>query len=263
MSAALHDTVATRRPTPPPSPRLMLAEGRAPWEAGATLAMWPWLKLAPRGDGHPVLVLPGLMASDTSTRLLRRYLENMGYEPHGWNMGRNLGPRAGVEGGMVRRLHELSERHDGRKVSIVGWSLGGIYARILAKHHPEVVRNVITLGSPLHGHAYSTNAWRVYELVSSQSAHDPKRMSHATEVPQMPATSIYSRSDGVVAWQTSLIKTSPQSENIEVRASHLGLGAHPAVLYAVADRLSQPEGEWKPFDRKPFGPLVFPRPPEA
>jgi pimeloyl-ACP methyl ester carboxylesterase len=238
----------------------MLAEGRAFWEAGATLAMWPWLKLAPRGDGHPVLVLPGLLASDASTRLLRRYLEGLGYETHGWNMGRNLGPRAGVEGGMIRRLHELSERHGGRKVSVIGWSLGGIYARILATHHPEIVRNVIALGSPLRGHAYSTNAWRVYEYVSGQSSHDPKRMGLAMESPKMPTTSIYSRSDGVVAWQCSLVDESAQSENIEVRGSHMGLGAHPAVLYALADRLSQPEGEWKPFDRKLFGPLVYPNP---
>ena len=255
-----HDHIATRRRIRPPSRLLMLGESRALWEAGASLAMWPWLKLAPRGDGHPVLVLPGLLASDTSTRLLRNYLESQGYEPHGWSLGRNLGPRAGIESGMVRRLHELSERHDGRKVSLVGWSLGGIYARVLAKHHPDVVRNVITLGSPLRGHIHSTNARHVYELVSGQASNDPKRMSHAADVPRVPTTSIYSRSDGVVAWQSSLTRTSPLSENIEVRASHIGLGVHPAVLYAVADRLSQPEAGWKPFDRKLFGPLMYPKP---
>ncbi|MFT3778047.1 MAG: alpha/beta hydrolase [Ottowia sp.] len=253
--------LATRRPAPP-SRLLMLGEGRAFWEAGATLAMWPWLTRAPRGDGHPVLVLPGLLASDTSTRPLRNYLKKQGYEPHGWNLGRNLGPRAGIESGMVRRLHELSERHGGRKVSLVGWSLGGVYARLLTKHYPQLVRSVITLGSPLRGHIYCTNAWQVYELVSGQASDDPQRMSHATDVPQVPTTSIYSRSDGVVAWRSSLTRTGPRSENIEVRASHLGLGVHPAVLYAVADRLSQPEGEWKPFDRRLFGPLAYPKPGE-
>ena len=255
-----HDHIATRRRIRPPSRLLMLGESRALWEAGASLAMWPWLKLAPRGDGHPVLVLPGLLASDTSTRLLRNYLESQGYEPHGWSLGRNLGPRAGIEGGMVRRLQELYERHNGRKVSLVGWSLGGVYARMLANLYPDMVRNVVTLGSPLRGHAYSTNAWRVYEFASGQKSHDPERMQHVTATPSMPVTSIYSRSDGVVAWQCSLTEPGPQSENIEVLASHVGLGAHPAVLYALADRLAQPEGEWKPFDRKWFGPLVYPIP---
>ena len=212
---------------PPPSSLLMLAESRVFWEIGATIAMWPWLQLAPRGDGHPVLVLPGLVASDVSTRLLRRYLKSRGYDAHGWGLGRNFGPREGIEAGMERRLRELHERH-GRKVSLVGWSLGGIYARMLANRHPEMVRNVITLGSPLHGHAQSTNAWRVYELVSGRSSKDPERMRHVTPLPQMPTTSIFSRSDGVVAWQCSVNDTGPQSENIEVLASHVGLVEIPA-----------------------------------
>ena len=261
MPTITHDVhAATQRPTPPPSRLLMLAEGRALWEAGATLATWPLLQTAPRGDHHAVLVFPGLIASDGSTKLLRRYLESLGYEAHGWGLGRNLGPRAGIEGGMVRRLQELYERHNGRKVSLVGWSLGGVYARMLANLYPDMVRNVVTLGSPLRGHAYSTNAWRVYEFVSGQKSHDPERMQHVTATPSMPVTSIYSRSDGVVAWQCSLTEPGPQSENIEVLASHVGLGAHPAVLYALADRLAQPGGEWKPFDRKWFGPLVYPIP---
>lgn len=261
MQTAAPETAGTHRPAPPPPSRLlMLAEGRAFWEMGATIAMWPWLNLAPRGDGHPVLVLPGLVASDSSTLVLRRYLKGAGYDVHGWGMGRNLGPRKGVEGAMVRRLQELSERHDGRKVSVVGWSLGGVYARMLASQHPDLIRNVVTLGSPLRGQASSTNAWRVYEWVSGQSSHDPKRMNDVMQLPQMPVTSIYSRTDGVVAWQCSLSETGPQAENVEVRASHLGMGANPAVMYALADRLSQPEGAWKPFERKLLGPLVYPTP---
>lgn len=252
-----HDPVV-----PPPSHLLMLAEGRVFWEAGATIAMWPWLQLAPRGDGHPVLVLPGLVASDASTRLLRRYLKGRGYDAHGWGLGRNFGPREGVEAGMERLLHELNERH-GRKVSLVGWSLGGIYARMLANRYPDRVRNVVTLGSPLRGHAQSTNAWRVYELVSGRSSRDPDRMRMVTPLPEMPTTSIFSRSDGVVAWQCSLNDPGPQAENIEVLASHIGLGAHPAVLYALADRLAQPEGGWAPFDSKLLGPLVYPDPTRA
>ena len=250
---------ATQDPVDPPSRLLLLAEGRALWEAGAALALWPLLQLTPRGDGHPVLVLPGLVASDMSTRLLRRYLEGRGYDAHGWGLGRNLGPREGIEDGMIAKLEALHAK-SGRKVSLIGWSLGGVYARLLAARHPQWVRSVVTLGSPFTGSARATNAWRVYEGVSGQSAEDPRRMKQVRPTPPVPTTSIFSRSDGVVAWRCSVEEPGPQSENIEVIASHLGLGAHPAVLYALADRLAQPEGQWKPFDRKLWGPLVYPDP---
>jgi len=129
----------------PPSRLLLLAEGRALWEAGAAVALWPLLQLAPRGDGHPVLVLPGLVATDMSTKLLRRYLQSRGYDAQGWGLGRNLGPRGGIEDGMVRKL-EAMQAESGRKVSLIGWSLGGVYARLLASSRPELVRSVTTLG---------------------------------------------------------------------------------------------------------------------
>jgi pimeloyl-ACP methyl ester carboxylesterase len=142
---------ATQDPIDPPSRLLLLAEGRALWEAGAALALWPLLQLAPRGDGHPVLVLPGLVASDMSTKLLRRYLQGRGYDAHGWGLGRNFGPRDGIEDGMIAKLEAL-HAESGRKVSLIGWSLGGIYARELAKELPDHVRCVITLGTPFTGH---------------------------------------------------------------------------------------------------------------
>jgi pimeloyl-ACP methyl ester carboxylesterase len=250
---------AAHKPIAPPSRLLLLAEGRALWEAGASVALWPLLQLAPRGDGHPVLVLPGLIASDLSTRLLRRYLESRGHDAHGWGLGRNLGPREGIEDGMMRKLESLSETSGG-KVSLVGWSLGGVYARLLASHRPDLVRCVVTMGSPFTGTARATNAWRVYEGLSGQSSEDPRRMEHVQPTPSVPTTSIFSRTDGVVAWRCSIEESGPQSENIEVIGSHLGLGAHPAVLYALADRLAQPEGQWKPFDRRLFGPWIYPDP---
>lgn len=246
----------------PPSRLLMMAESRAFWETGASVAMWPWLNLAPAGDGHPVLVLPGLGASDSSTRLLRRYLAERGYDVHGWGQGRNFGPRSGVEDSMVRRLYKLSDEH-GRRVSLVGWSLGGVYARLLASRHAERVRGVISLGSPLRGDVRATNAWRFYEMVSGRragGASDPARRARVLPTPPVPSTSIYSRTDGVVAWQCSLAEPGPQTENIEVLASHMGMGSHPAVLYAVADRLAQAEGQWKPFSGQLMGPLVYPKP---
>jgi len=129
---------------------LLLAEARAIWEASAAIALWPLLQAAPRGDGHSVLVLPGLIADDSSTEILRHYLRGRGYDVHGWEQGRNLGPRRGVEEKMRDQLARLHAR-TGRKVSVVGWSLGGVYARLLARHAPQMVRNVITLGSPLGG----------------------------------------------------------------------------------------------------------------
>ncbi len=131
----------------PPSRTLMFLEGRAISELGAFLGALPLLSLAPRGDGHPVLVLPGLVASDTSTRPLRSFLKSRGYAVSGWRQGRNLGLRHGVQDAMVDLVQELNDTH-GRKVSLVGWSLGGLYARQLAKMMPERVRSVITLGSP-------------------------------------------------------------------------------------------------------------------
>src|ERR1044071_7386072 len=161
-------SVAAQTPAPP-SRTLMFLEGRAISELGAFIGALPLLSLAPRGDGHPVLVLPGLVASDTSTRPLRSFLNNRGYAVSGWRQGRNLGLRQGVQHAMVDLVRELNETH-GRKVSLVGWSLGGLYARQLAKMMPERVRSVITLGSPFASGPKATNAWRVYELASGRGA---------------------------------------------------------------------------------------------
>ena len=239
----------------------MFLEGRALSEFGAFLGALPLLSLAPRGDGHPVLVLPGLVASDISTRPLRSFLRNRGYAVSGWRQGRNYGLRAGVQDGMVDLLRELNETH-GRKVSLVGWSLGGLYARQLAKMMPDRVRSVITLGSPFAGNPKSTNAWRVYEFASGRRADeaDERFGGMLAQTPPVPTTAIFSRTDGICAWQGCMEKTTAQSENIEVESSHCGMGHHPAVVYAVADRLAQAEGEWRPFDRTGWRSLVYPNP---
>ena len=241
---------ATAQTLRPPSRTLMFLEGRAIHELGAFLGALPLLSLAPRGDGHPVLVLPGLVASDTSTRPLRSFLKNRGYTVSGWRQGRNLGLRDGVQHAMVDLVHELNDA-SGRKISLVGWSLGGLYARQLAKMMPDRVRSVITLGSPFAGSPKATNAWRVYEMASGRRAdeEDARFGGSLSETPPVPTTAIFSRTDGICAWQGCMEKTSATSENIEVESSHCGMGHHPAVVYAVADRLAQPEGTWTPFDR--------------
>jgi hypothetical protein len=245
----------------PPSKTLMFMETRALHEFGAFLGALPLLNFAPRGDGHPVLVLPGLVASDISTRPLRSFLKGRGYAVSGWKQGRNFGLRDGVQDSMVDLLCAMNESH-GRKVSLVGWSLGGLYARQLAKMMPERVRAVITLGSPFAGHPKATNAWRVYEMVSGRPADhaDPAFGGALSERPPVPTTAIYSRTDGICAWQGCMEKTSAQSESIEVESSHCGMGHHPAVVYAVAERLAQREGAWAPFDRFGWRSAVYPDP---
>ncbi|BAT61367.1 alpha/beta hydrolase family protein [Variibacter gotjawalensis] len=243
MSAAAAGTIEA------PSKLLLLLEGRALPELGAFYCSLPLLSMTARGDGHPVLVLPGLMAGDATTRPLRSFLNSRGYKAHGWNQGRNLGLRPGVEEAMIERIRELRERY-GRKVSLVGWSLGGLYARQLAKLLPDDVRLVITLGSPFAGPPKSTNAWRVYEMASGQRAEKAEFRHHAGpmhEPPPVPTTAIYSKTDGVCAWQSCMEKDGPQTESIEVHGSHMGLGHLPAAVYAIADRLAQPEGEWTKF----------------
>lgn len=235
----------------PPSRLLQSLEWRAIYELVGTIAAWPLLAAAPRGDGHSVVVLPGLIASDKSTVLLRRFLRERGYDVHGWGQGSNFGPRAGVHEKMLEQIDRLYEA-GGRKLSLVGWSLGGLYARILARERPEAVRSVISLGSPIGGNPRATNAWRLYEFVSGHSADqdsDEDRVSYIP-TPPVPTTSIWSRGDGIVAWRDSLQEHGEQAENIEVHpsASHLGLGVNASVLYAVADRLAQPEGQWQPFE---------------
>ena len=252
---------ATAQTLRPPSKTLMFLEGRAIHEFGAFIGALPLLSLAPRGDGHPVLVLPGLVASDVSTRPLRSFLKNRGYAVSGWLQGRNLGLRHGVREAMVNLVHELNDTH-GRKISLVGWSLGGLYARQLAKMMPARVRSVITLGSPFAGHPRATNAWRVYEMASGRRAdqEDHRFGGALSATPPVPTTAIFSRTDGICAWQGCMEKTSATSESIEVESSHCGMGHHPAVVYAVADRLAQAEGQWKPFDRSGWRSLVYPDP---
>ena len=240
-----------------PSSLLVGLESRA-WLEWASIPMaLPWLMTSvSRGDGHAVLVLPGLMASDVSTRPLRQFLRAKGYDVAGWRQGRNFGPRRGVIERMEQSLHELHQR-SGRKVSIVGWSLGGIYARELARAFPDLVRQVITLGSPLYGDPEtSTNAWDLYRVVSDREGDDSWRRQ---QPPPVPMTSIYTRGDGVVGWGCSVERASEQTDNIEINsATHMGLGVNPLVWYAVGDRLALPEDGWRKFAPRGLTRALFP-----
>lgn len=237
MSAILSDTPDIE----PPSTWLLLLEGRALAEYGRLLMAWPWLARMPRGDGHGVMVLPGFMASDASTRPMRRLLEKLGYDARGWGLGRNLGARGNLREALRSRLERLYQGH-GRKVSLVGWSLGGVYAREMARHAPDLVRQVITLGSPINGHPLANNADALYRRVNNiDEPVDWQSFNRRRVPPQVPCTAIYSKSDGIVAWQCAMEDPAPNTQNVEVRGSHCGLGVNPQVLRVIAKTLARPE----------------------
>lgn len=259
------DDVVTspRREIRPPDRILQLAESRAVFEFGAFLAASPALRFAGRGDRHPVLVFPGFTAGDRSTAPLRAVLRSQGYWTHGWQLGPNYGPTDRIVGGLARRLQQLYERHE-QPVSLIGWSLGGIYARELARLQPTTVRQVITLGSPFRmvdgdRSAASALADRMAKRFSSEWT--ALALDEAYRAPlTVPSTAIYTRTDGVCRWHTCIDEVSHTHENIEVRGSHSGLGFNPAVIVAVSDRLAQRRGEWRPFKPPLTMRYAFPRP---
>jgi pimeloyl-ACP methyl ester carboxylesterase len=230
-------------------------ESRAVYEFGAFVAASPFLRLAGRGDRHPVLVLPGFTAGDSSTAPLRAVLRSQGYWVHGWDQGRNIGPTNRILQGIDDRLSELVDRH-GRTVSIIGWSLGGIYARGLARAHPEMVRQVITLGSPFRigpgdRSAASTLFDSLTPMYSQTFLERALTEWEATALP-VPSTAIYTKGDGIVRWHTCIDVADELHENIEVRGSHSGLGWNPAAIMAISDRLARREGRWRPFTVLPW-----------
>lgn len=248
-------------PISPPSTLLTLTELHRAMVEFATLPLAsPLLMKAPKGDGHSVLVLPGFVAGDTSTDPLRRYLKFLGYDAHGWELGRNLGPLAiGRQGErLMERFLEVAKTATG-KVSLVGWSLGGVMARELSKRVPDQVRQVITLGSPFTGDPFASKPTKFYQAVTGETGEDfADRLKASTVPPPMPSTAIYSKADGVVAWQNCVEIDAPTTDNIEVYGSHCGLGVNPSVLFAVADRLAQADGAWAPFERKGWRSAVYP-----
>jgi pimeloyl-ACP methyl ester carboxylesterase len=232
-----------------PSKLLMLLESRAIYDAAAMVPMFRLQKFLPQGDNHPVLVLPGFLASSRSTRPLRQYLADLGYRAHRWKLGYNMGYSFKLHYGMRDRVTELVERY-GEKISLVGWSLGGIYARELAREMPDIVRQVVSMGSPFRGHPTSSNISRIFNLFSEVPYKDIPNdfLQHMAVPPPMPTTALYTRGDGIVAWQSTVeLSDRYDVENIHVGGTHLGLGFNPRVLVALADRLAQPEGEWRPF----------------
>ena len=251
--------MATRHPH---TGRPSLLHSALEWRALLEMASLPWalpfLATAPRGDGHPVLLLPGFMGSEATLIGLEVFLKNRGYEVETWGLGRNVGFHARHANALEQKIRFMHHR-SGRPVSLVGWSLGGVFAFYGAHQVPECVHSVITLGSPItvdpEGSASPPFVKAMYRLIAhplGPAAHTmqprAKKLRERMALP-MPLSCLYSLSDGVVPPQEATVEGDPaRHENIRVPGSHLGLGFNGLVLAIVADRLAQPESDWKPFN---------------
>ncbi len=237
-----------------------LLEGRGLLEMALLPASLPLLIEAPHGDGHPVLLVPGFMAGETTLIGLKLALQSKGYDVHTWGLGRNMGFRSKHANALpqkIKHLHYIT----GKKVSLVGWSLGGVFSLYGAQNSMDCVRSIITLGSPVSVDAAGSQSpsavKALYRLVSHRLGAGAHVMQPRVKVMRerrrlaIPTSCLYSLSDGVVPPQEATIDGDPAlHENIQVPGSHIGLGFNGIVLAIVADRLAQPENEWKPFAAK-------------
>jgi len=244
---------------PPPSAWLALTEvHRAVVDVLSLRMSHRALARAPGGDGHAVMVLPGFMGDDGYSAAFRRFLGKRNYEVHGWGLGRNLGPREGVLEGMEQRVRDLYERYEA-PVSLVGHSLGGVYARELARKMPECVRQVISLGSPFgEGRLEASIPGRLFAALNPMDEL-PLDQDELSVAPPVPTTAVYSHGDGVVNWLTCVQHEGhEQTQNIRVRGSHCGMTFNPTVWYLVAERLAQAHGEWAPFENTSWSNVLYP-----
>jgi pimeloyl-ACP methyl ester carboxylesterase len=227
---------------------------RAFAEYGALVGSASLLQLAPRGEGAPVVVLPGFTGTDSSTLALRAILRHLGHHAVPWGLGRNVGPTGEILSGIESLVDELAEEHGG-PVSLIGWSLGGIFARNLAARRPEVVRRVITLSSPyrLEDSRLSRASW-VYDRFAHRhdAAHEVSPGGPASQALTVPSTSVYSRTDGVVPWRSCIEPETELAQNVALLGSHNGLGHNPLTAYLLADRLALPVGDRSRFDPPAF-----------
>lgn len=236
-------TTCPNRHAPAPSMRLL---GLEPWRAAIEYAGMQFMSRSglPRGDGHPIVVFPGLAADGHLTSPLRSFCEQLGYVVYDWERGINRGPDDDVEAWLDGLAHETVAQVAGHDdtATLIGWSLGGIYAREVAKLMPHAVRRVITIGTPFAGDVSQTNVSTLYRLLNGRSAKvDRALLARLRQAPPVPTTSIYSRSDGVVAWQACVQDGgAPHVENLEIDGSHCGLAWNSSVLEAVAHRLAAP-----------------------
>ncbi len=193
-----------------------------------------------RGDGHPVLVFPGFTLNGSSTADLRVRLQQLGYPVYDWRQGFNYGPGWNFDVWLSMLSQQLQEIHADHQnsVSIIGCSLGGIYARELGKLHPQLIRQVITLATPFVKPDLAESEGIFGSLSGVPFLPDEALLQRLCEPPPVPSSSIYSQTDGLVGWQSCIGKQSTDHRNIEVKGvSHLGMVHHPEVLETIAGLL--------------------------
>lgn len=189
------------------------------------------------GQGRVVMVIPGLLTSDFWTMVLRNYLKKNGFVVYGWELGINLGDLEKLPL-LAKKIEAISEKHQ-QKVTIIGWSMGGLFCREVCHQIPEYIAHTITMGSPFANLHAPNNAKWVYELLNDENEVDPKLTSRLHLPTPMPSTAIYSKNDGIIPWQACMDKiTDEQHKNVEVKSSHFGMGANDKVLHAVLQSLA-------------------------
>ena len=236
----------------PPSSSHVMREALGLIELPRLLLRFPSLARLPRGNGEPILILPGYGAGDGSTMILKGYLRLLGYRARGWGLGRNRGPASESLPRLLRRLGNLSRRSK-QKVVIIGWSFGGYLARELARERPDLVRLVITLGTPVVGGPKYTAAAKSYRkrgIDIEAIAAEVEQRSRLADL-EIPIVAIYSRDDSVVAWEACIDRQSPNIEHVEIKSTHLGFGFSADVYQIIARRLAQFESQAAPMNRDP------------
>lgn len=233
---------------------LMTEAVRAVTELGISYPYRKFNKTEVVGDGHPVMIFPGFLASKRSTSVLHKFIEKSGYTAYDWGLERNWGKIEYLEH-LEQRTEEIYHRH-GQQVTLIGWSLGGVFARQIAKERPELVRQLITLGSPFLDITRPNNIAWLHTLISGGKTVQEVGAALLEDLPlpaPVPTTAIYSKQDGIVPWKACMEKIEDDlHQNIQVHGSHCGLAVNSTVLHIISDRLQLHRGNWEHFQPKSY-----------
>lgn len=259
----------------PPKLRHSISElGRVALEAGTSVLCKGLFKTLPEGDGHTVMTIPGFMGADGSTSMLRKFLNERGYNAVPWGMGRNASDaradsmddfmrhRAQLEG-QIAQLIEEEFYSSGRKLTLIGWSLGGLYAVALAHRYPQYIRQVITLGTPF-GDPRGTALYSVMARMNQQSNDESEESlrrwvdyTYSGGELQVPVLTLYSESDGIVGKGIARCEGDPRFvTNMAVMASHVGFPFNPLVFAVIANHMVAPDQRWSICGSERIAPFV-------
>ena len=195
-------------------------------------------RLGPRGpvDGPKIMVIPGFVANDRTTLGLQRALADAGYRVTGWGLGLNKGVTADMREKVARQIEAFG---GGEKIILVGWSLGGVFAREVAKVRPDLVEKVVTMGSPFSGDPRSNNVWRLYDWIAGHPVDNPPIQTMLAEKPPVPTLALWSRKDGIVSVRSTRGLPGESDRQVEIDCSHMGFGvsgrAYPKIIAAIRD----------------------------